>query len=482
MDNKQHYLDIAAGQGKKEPSRIVAFPAQPLNYALIEQRLEEQTEYTDGEISYLSDDLDEGFFYHCQHGDDELHFFICLLLRSEDYQIRPMYATDEMTPELLAHANATTQDILLETMFSDTLHPLASYRHQLNLLNIIAPEMILALDESAAGKGLTPEWIRFQLETPDLYPEVESLYVIHAVYDTENDPPTMFWFHTHGLQRCGLTEVDLVIPSMLESYYGIPDLFRCFVNNSINNRQIEFGEPMLCGQTSSGLEYLVALPFEEGIRHVNQSTPLDSLRPLEEMRYNTQGAPHGVFLGDMADRDEYHQHPSSMLFRTNEENPILETFFKGYEEQQAMMLLRSNEETYEMAEKAKRRWQYFLSMFDNYHQPPVEKKTGFLAKLLGSKESNEETESPWQFMIKFGIPYGDKEKKELEHMWFIPQSREGDRIYAKLLNVPFYVQEMEEGGIYPIDIAFITDWVISYKGYSYTPNTIYQLFSHQQTH
>lgn len=74
MDNKQHYLDIAAGQGKKEPSRIVAFPAQPLNYALIEQRLEEQTEYTDGEISYLSDDLDEGFFYHCQHGDDELHF------------------------------------------------------------------------------------------------------------------------------------------------------------------------------------------------------------------------------------------------------------------------------------------------------------------------------------------------------------------------------------------------------------------------
>lgn len=61
MDNKQHYLDIAAGQGKKEPSRIVAFPAQPLNYALIEQRLEEQTEYTDGEISYLSDDLDEGF-------------------------------------------------------------------------------------------------------------------------------------------------------------------------------------------------------------------------------------------------------------------------------------------------------------------------------------------------------------------------------------------------------------------------------------
>ena len=124
-----------------------------------------------------------------------------------------------------AHANATTQDLLLETLFTETLHPLASYRHQLNFLNIIAPEMILALDESAAGKALTPEWVRFQLETPDLYPEVESLYVIHAVYDTENDPPTMFWFHTHGLARCGLTEVDLVIPvclSLTMVFWSLP--------------------------------------------------------------------------------------------------------------------------------------------------------------------------------------------------------------------------------------------------------------------
>ncbi|OAT51071.1 uncharacterized DUF2314 family protein [Proteus hauseri ATCC 700826] len=482
MDNKQQYLDIITGQGKKEPSRIVAFPAQPLNYALIEQRLEQQSDYTEGEIDYLTEDIEDGFFYTCQQDGDELRFFVCLLARSPDYKICPAYSTDTLTPELLAHANATTQDILLETLFSDALHPLASYHHQLNFLNIIAPEMVLALDESAAGKALTPEWIRFQLETPDLYPEVESLYVIHAVYDTENDPPTMFWFHTHGLERCGLTEVDLVIPSMLESYYGIPDIFRCFVNNSINHQQIEFGEPMLCGQTSSGLEYLVALPYEEGIRHVNQSTPLDNLRPLEEMRYDTNDAPSGIFLGDMADRDEYHQHPSSMLFRTNEENPVLETFFKGYEEQQAIMLLRTNEETYEMSEKAKLRWEYFVSMFDNYNQPPVEQKNNLFSKWL-SKGKTEETDNPWQFMIKFGIPYGKNEKeKELEHMWFIPQSLDGNTVYAKLINVPFYIEDMDEGKVYPIDIALITDWVITYQDNNYTPNNIYQLFSHQQTH
>ncbi len=91
---------------------------------------------------------------------------------------------------------------------------------------------------------------------------------------------------------------------------------------------------------------------------------------------------------------------------------FLETFFKGYEEQQAMMLLRSNEETYEMAEKAKKALAIFFSPCLITTISPHREKTGFLAKLLGSKESNEETESPWQFMIKFGIPYGDKGRKK----------------------------------------------------------------------
>ncbi len=56
----------------------------------IEQRLEEQTEYTDGEISYLSDDLDEGFFYAnmammssiflsaCYHDQKIIKYVLCM--------------------------------------------------------------------------------------------------------------------------------------------------------------------------------------------------------------------------------------------------------------------------------------------------------------------------------------------------------------------------------------------------------------------
>lgn len=50
---------------------------------------------------------------------------------------------------------------------------------------------------------------------------IESLYTIHAIYDTENSPPTMYWFHTHGLLRCGIPEVELLLPHTINAYYGI---------------------------------------------------------------------------------------------------------------------------------------------------------------------------------------------------------------------------------------------------------------------
>ncbi len=35
----------------------------------------------------------------------------------------------------------------------------------------------------------------------------------------------MYWFHTHGLARCGLSEAEIIIPHPIASYYGIPELF-----------------------------------------------------------------------------------------------------------------------------------------------------------------------------------------------------------------------------------------------------------------
>lgn len=478
MDIKQYYLEVAEGKGKKMTSEIVAFSPSWLNLAELEERLASQTFFTQGDIEY--GDADEhSFYYTCHYGDDELLFLISLAPRAPELEINPYYSTDTLSPELLAAVNQTEQDIYVECLLKNDV--LLSYRHQLKMVQILVPDLLLGIDISAAGRGFTREWLNFQLEN-DVQLNIESLYTIHAIYDTENTPPTMYWFHTHGLLRCGIPEVELLLPHTINSYYGIPDLLRSFVGQSLNEGKVLFNEPMLCGQTEKQLEYIVALPYQEGIRQVNKETPIGQLKSLEDIDYSHDNMPENQFLGDRNDRDDQHDHPSCMLFRTNESTPVLQTFFKGFDDDAAIMFYRPNTETYEMATKARLRWHYFAQMFTEYGQPEVKEKKGLLAGFFSKKNRAEveEEETPRAFMVKCGIPYGDTD--DLEHMWFIPERLENDTFTGKLINQPFYVKEMEEGGVYQLDTSMLTDWNIYFSGDKYTPDTIYQLLSPAQVH
>lgn len=472
MDMKEYYLDVSQGNGKKATSEMVAFSATTVSIAELERRLEAQDYFTQGEIEYLDGD-ENSFYYTCRHEEEELIFLISLFERAPDLEINPFYSSDPLSPSLLARVNATEQDIYVECLFHH--EPLVSYRYQLKIMATLVPDLLLGIDISAAGRGFTREWLEFQLEN-DVLPNVESLYTTHAIYDTENSPPTMYWFHTHGLLRCGLPEVELVLPHTINSYYGIPDLLRSFISQSLNEGVVKFNTPILCGQTATEQEYIVALPFQEGIRQVNQSTELDQLKPLEEIDYSFDNMPENEFLGDRADRDDQHEHPSCMLFRTNESSPVLQTFFKGFDDESAIMFYRPNSETWEMANKARLRWNYFTHMFSEYGAP---QKKGLLSKILAKKEQDQEP-NEWGFMVKCGVPYGDED--DLEHMWFIPKTVNGDEFVAELINQPFFVKDMEEGGVYDLNESMLTDWNIYHDGEKYTPDSIYQLFSPNEVH
>lgn len=476
MDIKQYYLEVAEGKGKRMTSEVVAFSPSRLNLAELEERLASQTFFTQGDIEYAEHD-ENSFYYTCHYGDEELLFLVSLAPRAPELEINPYYSTDPLSAGLLAEVNQTEQDIYVECLLQNDV--LRSYRYQLKMVQILVPDLLLGIDISAAGRGFTREWLNFQLEN-DVQLNIESLYTIHAIYDTENSPPTMYWFHTHGLLRCGIPEVELLLPHTINAYYGIPDLLRSFIGQSLNEGKVLFNEPMLCGQTEKQLEYIVALPYQEGIRQINKNTPIDQLKSLEEIDYSHDNMPENEFLGDRGDRDDQHDHPSCMLFRVNESSPVLQTFFRGFDDDAAIMFYRPNSETHEMAVKARLRWHYFAQMFAEYGQPVVKTKKGLLSGLFGKKARDEEDEHPWAFMVKCGIPYGDED--DLEHMWFIPETLDNDVFTGKLINQPFYVEEMEEGGVYPLNTEMLTDWNIYFSGEKYTPDTIYQLLSPSQVH
>lgn len=53
-------------------------------------------------------------------------------------------------------------------------------------------------------------------------------------------------------------------------------------------------------------------------------------------------------------------------------------------------------------------------------------------------------------------------------MWFIPETLDNDVFTGKLINQPFYVEEMEEGGVYSLNTEMLTDWNIYFSGEKYT--------------
>lgn len=470
MNNKQQYLAMSQGEAELEISYMYAFSATPVTALQLEQRIQELQALQDIDIEYNEDD-NEQFMLRCTLNDEPLLFNIAVRAQDDDDQeFTPYYSTDPIAPELLAQVNSAPSMVFVESLF--TQEPLASFRTQLQLLQWLVPNILLGVDQSAGGRVFTKEWLNFQLEA-DVLPNIESLYVIHAIYDNEEDPPSKFWFHTHGLLRCGIPEVDLIFPHSLGDYYGIDALICSFVGQALNEGKVKFAEPILCGQTDETQQYIVALPFEEGLRHMRQQTPLDHLADLEHMHFDLEGAPEGQFLGDKADRDEHHQHPSCVLFKTTEENPILETFFAGFADNERTMFYRPTSETAMMSYKAQLRWDYFRQIFADYGQP---KKSGFLSKLLKAKEEKSE----FGFMIKCGIVVDEDDGRE--HMWFVPKEVNGDNFVAELINSPYYATDMKRGGVYSLDKTQITDWVVYYQGDQYTPDSIYKLRSPQQVH
>ncbi len=68
-----------------------------------------------------------------------------------------------------------------------------------------------------------------------------------------------YWFHTHGLLRAGVTEIELIIPNRISSYYGIGDLFQTFANNAVENGQVPMNEPIVIAHSQQGSIHTVAV-------------------------------------------------------------------------------------------------------------------------------------------------------------------------------------------------------------------------------
>ena len=79
-----------------------------------------------------------------------------------------------------------------------------SYHLQLKIIHTLVPDLIGVMDESAE-KMLPTNWVKMAASSKVL-PSANDLYNVQAVSNDSGE----IWLHTHGLCRCGLTELEIL--------------------------------------------------------------------------------------------------------------------------------------------------------------------------------------------------------------------------------------------------------------------------------
>ena len=441
------YRAAMKGTLERHFSDMIAVIPGKLTMTQLKQRLEIVAATVDDLKIVYNDETSLIVELHMSEGVIPYEIHIDATRDIEEYKL--YYRQDSTITDNIFEDASLGTEIFTRTLFTGDV--LSCFYHQLQFLWQLAPDLLFAIDSSAAMKVLSRKYIEYHVEN-ELLPDIPDLYVIHSVYeDCKDDESTQYWFHTHGLLRAGVTEVELMITNRLSSYYGIPDLFQTFANNAIENGHVSINEPVIIAQSQQGIIHTVAVPWEKGLSYIGHKTNITQLTSIDEEEVHIQPIDaKNAFLGGMDARDEYHQLPSVVLFYFNDTEGYIESFFSKQKEHTELMFFKTNAETNRMAYNAKNSFGYFANIFN-------------------IEQNNED----FRFLAKFGIPY---EEDQNEHMWFEMKNITEDNIYGVLINHPYFIEHMIEGTSYNLDFEHLTDWIIYAGDEVIKPSNLYLFF------
>lgn len=362
--------------------------------------------------------------------DDGLHL---LLKNDEESYEMILYIDNTYITELFKIGHYIPKDVeeklqnnekslFIETWFNDD--NLSSYVFQLKLLTIAMPNMISVLDVSAE-KVLSRDWV-FMTAMDQLLPSPEYLYSIQAVFDDKDN----VWLHTHGLNRCGSIELE-VLGATKEN-------FRAF-SYVINNLAVQF--------------------LETGVEEPGTPIFLVNNIAMTWFPWEVEVVKYIDMIGDEKDRDS-HDSPSGVIYyypsKKDYDIGNYEHLSEIYEElENNPLYFYSTKETERMSQLAIGRFSYFRDRF------------------LKDKEK-------FVFMAKMGIEVDEESIEQVgdkEHLWFTIKDIDVDKylLTGELQNEPYGIKDLNKGDMVTKHIRYLTDWIIRTENMDITPDSVYIL-------
>ncbi len=296
-----------------------------------------------------------------------------------------------------------------------------SFFIELKLATLLVPNLMAIIDESA--ERLFPrQWVKMTTTSKEL-PSAKDLFSIQAIIGKNNQ----VWLHTHGLARCGLTELEILDSpkEMSQHHFNILNTYAMYL--------IDKKEP-----TNEKASYIGLLSNNHPI--VVTSVPwTEALCQFKNLK-----------TGGKLDRKNGHNSRTSIIFlyknEEDEQNDIVSKV-SIYDDlwMDNPLFFISDEETKRMKNVAIERFDYVKKAFKNKNS----------------------------ILLKIGLPM--KEKGQFEHIWFEILELKDDKFKARLTQEPYYFPDIHVGYENWYQIEDITDWIIYTEKYTITPDNAYIL-------
>jgi uncharacterized protein YegJ (DUF2314 family) len=417
--------ELKSGTINKETSYMMAVPKdieEIKNPKNIIDRLKETTLF-----DFKGAEMKENLIIRVEYKGEDYE----IELIPEDLDINEMYTINHQLTEENYNAMMNAECGLTTAMvFGESA--IDSYHLQLKILYVTVPNMVAIVD-FCTERVLSGVWAKITAESK-IPPSYDYIYSIQAISDEDNG----VWLHTHGLNRCGSIEVE-ILQSSKDTYKN-----HYYILQTIAKRVISDGgfvdeeEAFWIGRMNNG-ESLVATWISW---------------PIATSSYKNKD-----ILGGIKDRIEGHKFNTGVVYiylSEEDYNKRKYTHVSAVDEEISdnLLMMFTTEETIHMSSLAKDRIKYFENAINN-------------------------AENEIHGLVKMGLlvdeEYQNEEKNDREHIWFEVIEISGTKIRGILTQEPYYIKNLEVKSEMNLDIEDLTDWILYTPDNQITPDSVYLL-------
>ena len=343
------------------------------------------------------------------------------------FSIPELYRCQHFFPDIDIEAIQKLEyGLAVEMVFG--VNALSSYHLQLKLIHAMLPDALAVIDDSSE-KILSGRWVALAAES-EVPPAPRYLYTAQAVSGEED----CVWLHTHGLNRCGRPELE-VLASTKDNYQEHYNVLETLANRILEDEEVpEFGSPYFLAYVAEGMPLVVTLIDWEEAVELYEPDMLGGKRDRKDGHDRDTCVVFVYPSQESADKGEFY--PLDIYDKFMKENPVF---------------MISNEETDRMRAQAVERISY---LFD-----------------AAADQDN-------HILVKIGLLVDEEHKtqdNEREHIWFELLEVSGDRFQAKLTQEPYYIKDMHEGFVGEYGPEDVTDWLIYTPEGRISPDDVYRL-------